>query len=118
MTTKRRKSLRTSAFHAQFGRCYYCGLPMWLAAPSEIGLKPSKARAFQCTAEHLLAQQDGGRDVSGNVMAAHARCNQCRHKRSGPAPSPEAFRALVMRRVNAGKWWPQNQKFWQHQSTQ
>ncbi|KRG47796.1 HNH endonuclease [Stenotrophomonas geniculata] len=118
MTTKRRKSLRTSAFHAQFGRCYYCGLPMWLAAPSELGLKPSKARAFQCTAEHLLAQQDGGRDVSGNVVAAHARCNQCRHKRSGPAPSADAFRALVMRRVNAGKWWPQNQKFWQHQSTQ
>ncbi|WP_427916223.1 HNH endonuclease [Stenotrophomonas maltophilia] len=118
MTTKRLKSIRTSAFHAQSGRCFYCGLPMWLAAPSELGLKPSKARAFQCTAEHLVAQQDGGRDVSGNVVAAHARCNQCRHKRKGPAPSPDAFRALVMRRVNAGKWWPQNQKFWQHQSTQ
>lgn len=105
MTTKRRKSLRTSAFHAQFGRCYYCGLPMWLAAPSELGLKPSKARAFQCTAEHLVAQQDGGRDVSGNVVAAHARCNQCRHKRSGPAPSPETFRALVQKRLAVGRWW-------------
>ena len=65
MTTKRRKSLRTSAFHAQFGRCYYCGLPMWLAAPSELGLKPSKARAFQCTAEHLVAQQDGAETYPG-----------------------------------------------------
>lgn len=33
MTAKRRKSLRISAFHAQHGRCFYCGLPMWLAAP-------------------------------------------------------------------------------------
>ena len=42
MTAKRRKSLRISAFHAQHGRCFYCGLPMWLAAPSELGLKPGK----------------------------------------------------------------------------
>ncbi|WP_414605656.1 HNH endonuclease [Stenotrophomonas pavanii] len=54
---------------------------MWLTAPSELGLKASKARAFQCTAEHLVAQQDGGRDVSGNVVAAHSRCNQGRHQR-------------------------------------
>ncbi len=42
MTAKRRRSLRTSAFYAQSGRCFYCGLPMWLTAPSELGLKASK----------------------------------------------------------------------------
>ncbi len=105
MTAKRRRSLRTSAFYAQSGRCFYCGLPMWLTAPSELGLNASKARAFQCTAEHLVAQQDGGRDVSGNVVAAHSRCNQGRHQRKGPAPSAEAFRALVQTRLAMGRWW-------------
>ena len=65
MTAKRRRSLRTSAFYAQSGRCFYCGLPMWLTAPSELGLKASKARAFQCTAEHLVAQQDGAETCPG-----------------------------------------------------
>lgn len=35
--------LRTDAFHAQKGRCYYCGLPMWNACPDE--LKPLGLRA-------------------------------------------------------------------------
>lgn len=65
MTTKRRKSLRTSAFHAQLGRCFYCGLPMWLEAPSELGLKSRKAQAFQCTAEHLLASKTGAETCPG-----------------------------------------------------
>lgn len=115
MSTKRLKSIRTSAFHAQSGRCYYCGLPMWLISPSELGLNASNARGAQCTAEHLLAQQDGGRDVPENVVAAHARCNQGRHKRSGPTPSPEAFKHWVMGRIARGKWWSQNLPFWRHQ---
>ncbi|WP_343231446.1 HNH endonuclease [Xanthomonas euvesicatoria] len=106
MSNKRLKSLRTSAFHVQTGRCFYCGLPMWLASPAELGLKPTKARAFQCSAEHLVAQQDGGKDEPGNVVAAHTRCNQGRHKRRGPAPSPDAFRVLVQRRQAVGRWWP------------
>ncbi len=65
----------------------------WLAAPSELGLKPSKARAFQCTAEHLVAQQDGGRDVSGmwwprmpdaTSAGTSARDQLLPLKRSGP----------------------------------
>jgi len=115
MTTKRLKSIRASAFHAQSGRCYYCGLPMWLTSPNELGLKGSNGRGVQCTAEHLTAQQDGGQHVPENVVAAHARCNQGRHKRVGQAPSPDAFKALVMRRVARGKWWPQNLPFWHHQ---
>ncbi|ATS62678.1 MULTISPECIES: HNH endonuclease [Xanthomonas] len=114
MSNKRLKSLRISAFQAQSGRCFYCGLPMWLASPNELGLRPGSARPYQCTAEHLVARQDGGLDVPGNVVAAHTRCNQRRHNRPGTAPSPTAFRALVMRRVSAGKWWPQNQRFWHY----
>lgn len=105
MSKKRLKSIRTSAFHAQSGRCFYCDLPMWLLYPSELSLRPRSAAPFQCTAEHLVARQNGGKDVAGNVVAAHASCNHRRHKRPGPAPSPESFRALVQRRVSSGKWW-------------
>lgn len=105
MSNKHLKSLRIRAFHAQSGCCFYCGLPMWLTSPDELGLRPRSARPYQCTAEHLVAQQDGGLDVSENVVAAHTRCNQGRHKQPGPAPSPDAFRALVQRRIKGGKWW-------------
>ncbi|WP_310444281.1 HNH endonuclease [Stenotrophomonas rhizophila] len=104
MTAKRLKSIRTSALHFQSGGCFYRGLPMWLAAPSELGLRPRNARAFQCTAEHLVAQQDGGLDTPENIVAACIFCNQRRHKRRGPAPAPELFRAHVQRRLSRGKW--------------
>lgn len=117
MSNQRLKSLRALAFLAQSGRCYYCGLAMWQSSPDELGLRRRSAAPFRCTAEHLVARQDGGKDASGNVVAAHATCNHRRHKRSGPAPSPDAFRALVMRKVARGKWWPQNLPFWQHQPT-
>jgi hypothetical protein len=106
MTRQRLKSLRISAYHAQSACCFYCGLPMWLTSPAELGLKSSKARSFQCTAEHLVAQQDGGKDVPGNVVAVHAQCNQGRHKRHGPALTPDAFRTLVRKRLRMGRWWP------------
>jgi 5-methylcytosine-specific restriction endonuclease McrA len=105
MSNKRLKTLRVYAFHAQAGLCFYCGLPMWLSSPDELGLRPRSSRAYQCTAEHLQARQDGGKDVADNVVAAHTRCNQGRHKRPGSAPSPDAFRALVQRRIEGGKWW-------------
>nr|WP_325169192.1 MULTISPECIES: HNH endonuclease [Xanthomonas] len=78
---------------------------MWLASPNELGLRHRSARPYQCTAEHLIAQQDGGLDVPENVVAARARCNQGRHKRQGPTPSPGAFRTLVRKRLAVGKWW-------------
>jgi len=86
MTSKRLKSIRASAFHAQSGHCFYCGLPKWLASPIKLGLKPGKTRAFRCTVEHLVAQQDGGRDEPDNVVGTRARCSQCRHKRRGQPP--------------------------------
>lgn len=96
--------LRTLAFHSQQGRCCYCEQPMWLTCPTELELSPRTARYSQCTAEHLLAQQDGGKDTRGNIAAACWTCNQRRHRRKKRL-TPEAFKALVRRRVAAGKWW-------------
>ncbi len=116
MSKKRLKSLRALAFLAQSGRCYYCNLPMWLSSPAELGLKAGNSRSIQCTAEHLLARQDGGQDTPENVVAAHARCNRGRHNRRGTPPSPDTFRTLVMRRVARGKWWPETLTFWHHRT--
>ncbi|MCC8470482.1 HNH endonuclease signature motif containing protein [Xanthomonas phaseoli] len=66
---------------------------------------PPTARYSQCTAEHLLAQQEGGKDTRGNIAAACWTCNQRRHRRK-KLLTPEAFKALVRRKVAAGKWWP------------
>ena len=55
---------RLAAFKKQFGRCYYCGSPMWQDNPKEFAIKhvisKPEATRFQCTAEHLLARCDGG----------------------------------------------------------
>jgi len=100
--------LRTDAFHAQKGRCCYCSLPMWNASPDELkpfGLPARTANPLRCTAEHLVAQQDGGKDVADNIAAACWLCNQRRHQRKSP-PSPEAYRAFVQKRLAKGKWHP------------
>jgi 5-methylcytosine-specific restriction endonuclease McrA len=67
------------------------------------GLTRGQARQFQCTAEHLLARQDGGGDERGNIVAACLVCNQRRHKRKQP-PEPDIYRGLVQRRLNRGQW--------------
>lgn len=97
---------RTQAFNAQKGRCYYCDQPMWNKSPSELeryGLRQRTAKPLRCTAEHLLAKQDGGRDVEDNIAAACWFCNVRRHKRKTP-PLPETYRKLVRNRVAKGKW--------------
>ena len=100
--------LRTQAFHAQHGRCTYCGAPMWLESPTELqplGLRVKTATLLRCTAEHLIARQDGGKNVEGNVAAACWSCNSRRHNRKSPPP-PDAYRAYVKRRMAKGKWVP------------
>lgn len=102
----KRQTLRTLAFHAQHGRCCYCGLPMWQGSPDELkslGLRPRTAAPLRCTAEHLVALQDGGKDVAGNIAAACWLCNSRRHKRKVPPP-PETYRVMVQRRIAKGKW--------------
>lgn len=97
--------LRTRAFLAQGGLCFYCGIPMWLHSPTELGIKPRTARPLRCTAEHVVPRQDGGRDTQENIVAACLHCNLRRHKRKTPPPA-DVFRALVHRRLARGKWWP------------
>ncbi|WP_314101018.1 HNH endonuclease [uncultured Stenotrophomonas sp.] len=106
MSNERLKTLRTHAFQAQQGRCFYCGFVMWLSSPDELILRSRASRAYQCTAEHLLARQDGGKDVASNVVAACHLCNLRRHRRPNPAPSAEVYRAHVRQRVAKGKWHP------------
>ncbi len=98
---------RRAAFHRQNGKCCYCGFPMWQDSPElfakQRGISVKQARHFQCTAEHLLARQDGGKDSRVNIAAACIRCNQRRHKRK-VAVSAEKFRCHVQKRVRKGGW--------------
>ena len=102
-------SRRLTAFERQSGRCYYCGLPMWLRDPHEladrIARRPPALGALRCTAEHLLARQDGGRDGAGNIAAACLCCNRRRHQRKR-AVEPSLFRTYVRNRLWRGKWHP------------
>ena len=78
----------------------------YLASPAELpGASPTAAARLQCTAEHLVARREGGRDIASNVVAACAHCNHTRHKRKRP-PDPAAYRSEIRRRVGCGKWHP------------
>ncbi len=100
------KVRRASAFTAQQGRCVYCGCPMWLQAPRELldlGLSESAALVLQCTAEHLHARRNGGSDAPQNIVAACLLCNGRRHRRKAQL-TPRAFKTLVERRLQMGRW--------------
>lgn len=98
------QALRRKAFDSQRGRCWYCRVKMWLDSPAELpGVPSSSSSRLHCTAEHLHAQCDGGRDVAGNIVAACRLCNLTRHRRKKP-PTPEAYMADVRRRVGRGGW--------------
>ena len=86
--------LRSDAAERQSGRCWYCGCTM---------LPPHADSMRRCTAEHLFARQDDGRDTRSNIVAACHFCNQHRHRRKA-ARSPEQFRALVKARLRQGRW--------------
>ncbi|MCJ1879618.1 HNH endonuclease [Pseudomonas nitroreducens] len=100
-------AIRTRAFSRQQGRCYYCGCPMWQTNPDLFaqshGVTRRQARAFQCTAEHLLARQDGGKDSLENIAAACLECNRRRHKRIYDM-SAQAYLAHVRNRMDRGRW--------------
>lgn len=103
------RQLRRIAFLHQNARCWYCGLPMWEKNPDafsrEHGFTSSRAKALQCTAEHLIARQDGGADSPSNIVAACRYCNGRRHARKFPLES-ESFRQHVQKRLQQGKWHP------------
>lgn len=97
---------RRRAFDQQGGRCYYCGVRMWLTSPDELSKVPRRRPAWEklrCTAEHLVAQCEGGGHTAQNIVAACAHCNQTRHKLRRP-PEPLAYRNHVGRRVARHAW--------------
>lgn len=97
---------RRRAFEQQGGRCYYCGVRMWLTSPEELSKAPRRCSAWEklrCTAEHLVAQCEGGGHTAQNIVAACARCNHMRH-RFPHAPGPSAYRKLVGRQVERRAW--------------
>lgn len=108
----KRVRLRLKAFYVQRFRCYYCGLPMWEFQQREFiqpaaGLPADVLPHLQCTAEHLQARKDGGRDIPHNVVAACAWCNRHRHEgRADEAPSPSKYRGEVRRAMAAGHGHP------------
>ena len=108
MSQKIQKS-RLLAFERQNGRCYYCGAPLWCEKIAEFaakfGISLRQANQFQCTAEHLVARQDGGCDASKNIVAACWFCNSRRHRRTSDL-SPDAFKKLVSQRIKQFKWHP------------
>lgn len=98
---------RHSAFVAQSGLCCYCHRPMWLRRPARFarlhGLTASEAEQRRCTAEHLVAQCDGGRHGQKNIAAACLYCNARRHQLPDP-PSAEDYRRYVQEELQAGRW--------------
>ena len=100
---------RARAFKSQNGKCFYCGIPMWLAGITDHffrGKISEKAMSrIRCTTEHLQARCDGGSNATENLVAACHFCNQARHRRPNPPESGD-FQKLVMSRVRIRKWHP------------
>lgn len=105
----RLETSRRAAFRRQGGLCFYCCLPVWLEDPeafrTRYPLSAKQVASRRCTAEHLLAKEEGGKDGAANIAAACALCNSRRHKREH-ARSPEEHRRHVLSRVRRGKWLP------------
>lgn len=111
MTTKIRQRLRYQAFVKQDCLCFYCKLPIWEDSQEKFArshdLSARLTKYLKCTAEHLVAQQDKGRDTAENIVAACLWCNRSRH--SGlrhKAPDPVTYKSRVTKLVAKEKWHP------------
>jgi 5-methylcytosine-specific restriction endonuclease McrA len=71
------RALRAIACRKQNGRCYWCGEPM----------------GEDVTADHLVPQHAGGKTIAGNIVAAHAVCNNGRHPELNKTHAPRALTA-------------------------
>jgi hypothetical protein len=104
---------RLAAFDKQLGQCYYCRHPMWLTNRKEFANKYNiselEADRFRCTAEHLLARCDGGKDDSKNIVAACYFCNNSRHRKKVPL-EPDNYKLYVIRRLKKRKWHPKKMR--------
>lgn len=108
--------LRIQSAITQQCRCFYCGLTMVEPALPDFapkGLKPKWQKYLRCTAEHLTARQDQGRDNSQNIVAACWWCNTRRHKgREEKAPDPLRYRLRVQSLMKKGGWHPASTLVW------
>ncbi len=98
---------RQKAYHQQSGCCIYCYKPMWVEKPetfaNKFKLTKPQAKFYQCTAEHLLPRQEGGKDNLNNIAAACKYCNQQRHKSKSPL-SPIKYQQHVQLKVAQNRW--------------
>lgn len=82
---------------------------MWAGDPTPFikmfGLSERQSKFFQCTAEHLQAQCEGGEDTKANIAAACWNCNQTRHRATKPL-EPAEFQKRAQRCVGKGGWLP------------
>lgn len=101
--------LRRKAGENQGWQCYYCQLPMWETDPkffsARYRLSDRAALLFRCTAEHLVAQCDGGRDIEENIVAACLFCNKTRHRKKRPKDAA-SYASFVRSRIKKGRWHP------------
>jgi hypothetical protein len=111
MTQSTCHRLRLVAFHRQNHECFYCELPIWEEAvepfAAKYGISIAQAKLLRSTAEHLVAQRDGGRDTPDNIVAACAWCKSRRHAgRHRRAPDHVTYKYHVAKRMALGKWHP------------
>ena len=103
------KSSRSHAFFQQNRCCFYCRFPMWESNITQFcathDLSRREAMRYECTAEHLIPRQDGGRNERRNIVAACKFCNQTRHRAKLPLAASE-YKSRVRRRIERGRWHP------------
>lgn len=80
---------------------------MWDKSPEPFALQYrvpiSRINPLKCTAEHLDARKDGGKDSGENIVAACHFCNSHRHK-SKIAKEPERYKSKVQTRMHKKGW--------------
>ena len=100
---------RLKAYLSQRKRCFYCGLPMWLAQKDKARfatrhrLSPEAAAELQCTAEHMGARRDNGTHDPWNIVAACLHCNRARHAVADPK-DPLAYGQQIHTAMLDGAW--------------
>ncbi|WP_368411039.1 MULTISPECIES: HNH endonuclease [Rhizobium] len=82
---------------------------MWESDPevfkTRYSLSSRAVRHFRCTAEHLKARSDGGRDIEENIVAACHYCNRTRHRTKRPKDAV-SYASFVRSRIGEGRWRP------------
>ncbi|MCY6411128.1 HNH endonuclease signature motif containing protein [Acinetobacter sp. VNH17] len=99
---------RHTAYVNQNKRCYYCNQPMWEKKPEQFSktfsVESDKTQWLKCTAEHVIAKQDGGNNSKENIVAACLYCNRYRHQGALQPKSAKAYKSLVSKKMRKGEW--------------